>query len=151
MSASDPSEETLRKQAELEWQDHIQTRGQTWKALQIEAALAVALVGADWQLGNELGTTLFGIIVVAAACFGIAVSLHHRKVEIRKFTHIVNIEEKLGLHTSDLLPGVGVPEAIRWTDAFRWRKSNTALFILRMHFAILVFVVVYVAIRWLAD
>ncbi len=151
VGTSIPSEEALLKCLELEWQDHFQTRAQTWKALQIEAALAVALVGLDWQLDSAAATTLFGIVVVVAACFGIAVSLHHRRVEIRKFTHILNIEQKLGLHTNSLLPDVSVPVAIRWTDAFRWRKFNTALFILRMHVAILFFAALYVAARWLIS
>lgn len=155
MNTSHPTEETLRKCLELEWQDHIQTRRQTWKALEVEAALAVALVGLDWQVGSLIATTLFGIILVAAAQFGVQVSLHHRnKVEIRKFTHILNIEERLGLHVPDLLPDVSVPQRMRWMDAFRPGKSNTAVFILRMHVTIQIFAVLYVVTRlvlWLGE
>ncbi len=143
-----PSEETLRKQVELEWQDHIHTRGQTWKALEIVAVLVIALIGLDWQVHNPWATTVFGAIVLLAACFGMAITLHHREVERRKFTHILNIEEKLGLHEPDLLPDVSVPRPIHWIDVLCWWKSNTPLFILRMHLAICVFVVVYVVARW---
>ena len=150
MSSPDPTEETLRKCLELEWQDHIQTRRQTWKALAVQVALAIGLVALDWQVGNLAATTVFGVVVIAAAQLGIQTSLHHREVEIRKFTHILRLEEQLGLHRPGLFTDVSVPAPIRWADAFRPGKSNTVLFILRMHVAVQVFALLYVAACWIA-
>ena len=48
-----PSEESLRKMLDIQWQDHFQTRAQTWKALEITAVLAVAMVGVDWRIANS--------------------------------------------------------------------------------------------------
>jgi hypothetical protein len=141
-----PSEDALLTVLRMEWQDHIQTRSQTWKTLQIEAILAVGLVGISGQLENPWATAIFAIAVVVAAVMGCLVTLRHRNdTERRKFTHILNIEEELGMHTPDLLPNVAVPNRMTFTDAFRPWKSNTSLFILRMHIAILVFGLVYAA------
>jgi hypothetical protein len=48
-----PNHDALLKMYEIQWQDHIQTRNQTWKGLEICALLAVALVGLDWQVGDS--------------------------------------------------------------------------------------------------
>ena len=61
-----PSEETLRVALQLEWQDHIQTRAQTWQSLPIVAALLVGLIGIDWQIGRRVPTTT-GWIASSAA------------------------------------------------------------------------------------
>ena len=99
-------------------------------------------------MDSLIATTVFGIVLAITAYFGFRITLHHRSVEIRKFTHILNIEEKLGLHRKGLLADVRPPEAISWADVFKPRKSNTPLFILRMHGAVMLFAVLYVASRW---
>lgn len=134
---------------DLAWRDHHHMREQTWRALQIEAALAVGLVGVDWQIQNVYVTVAAGILVVIASTFGILITLHHRKGEIRKFTHIVNCEEALGLHRKDLLPPgtTNIPTPLRFIDAFNPRIQNTSAFILRMHIAVLVFAALYLAGR----
>ena len=144
-----PDKESIRLAMELAWRDHHHARDQTWKALQSEVALAVGLIGINWQIQNIYATALVGIIVLIAPYLGVLISLHHRKLEIRKFTHIINCEEALGLHRDDLLPKATtqVPLPLRVTDVFRISVRNTAGFILRMHFAVGVFAAIFVITR----
>lgn len=141
--------DSIRSAMDLAWRDHHHMREQTWKALQIEAVLAAGLVGVDWQIQNAYATFAAGILVVIAAFFGILITLHHREAEIRKFTHIVNCEEMLGLHRDDLLhPGsTNIPRRIRFIDIFNPKVQNTAIFILRMHVALMSFAALYVIAR----
>ena len=139
--------ESLRNQLQIEWQDHIQTRSQTWKTLEIEAALVLGLIGADIKFDNIFVVLIIGIILLLSSLSGIATTIHHRKAQIRKFTHIDRIEEKLGLHTKDLLSDVHPPANFRWSDIINPKKMNTPLFILRMHFTILFFTIVYIIAR----
>ena len=141
--------DSIRLAMDLAWRDHHHMREQTWRALQIEAALAVGLVGVDWQIQNIYVTIAAGVLVVIAAIFGVLITLHHRKGEIRKFTHIVNCEEALGLHGKDLLPPgtTNLPKPLRFLDSLNPRVQNTSAFILRMHLAILIFAVLYIVGR----
>ncbi|MBN1348846.1 hypothetical protein JXJ21_05510 [candidate division KSB1 bacterium] len=141
------SEQTLHQQLQIEWQDHIQTRMQTWKTLEIEAALVLGLIGADLKFDNIFVVIIIGIILILSSISGIAITAHHRKAQIRKFTHIDRIEEKLELHADDLLSNVHVPSEFRWFDVINFKKVNTPLFILRMHFAILSFTAIYILAR----
>jgi hypothetical protein len=141
--------ESIQLAMELAWRDHHHMREQTWRSLEIESALAAGLVGIDWRIQNVGVTIATGILVVVAAIFGILITLHHRKGEIHKFTHIVNCEEALGLHDADLLPAgtTNIPKPLRLIDAFDPRVQNTAAFILRMHIALLTFAVLYIVGR----
>jgi hypothetical protein len=145
MSTNKPSEETLRKLLEIQWQDHFQTRTQTWKALEMTSVLAVALVGFDWQVGNRIATVCGAFLLFMIAQFGILITLRHREVEITKFKKIVELETKLGVADEDLK----LPQPISWWSIFNIWKSNTPLFILRMHFAIQVFAIGYGIMRFL--
>jgi hypothetical protein len=121
--------------------------------------------------------------VVFSACFGIWITLNHRKLERRKFIHIMNCEEVLGLHRDDLIPlqpgalaefgisvdayaqraasgrsaalaadaAVAVPRTLSLRDAFDLRVHNTAVFILRMHVAIMAFAAILIAARILSG
>jgi len=89
---------------ELAWRDHHHARDQTWKAVQIVAVLGAGLVTVDAQFGNPVATDAAAILVVLVAFFGILISLHHRKLECRKFVHLMNCEEHLGLRRKDLIP-----------------------------------------------
>ena len=148
-----PDNESVRLAMDLAWRDHHHAREQTWKALQTEVALAAGLIGINWQIQNIYATVLTGVIVLIVSFFGILISLHHRKLEIRKFTHIINCEEALGLHRDDLLPKatIQLPSPLRVSDIFRPSVRNTAAFILRMHFAIAIFTVVFVITRILQE
>jgi len=145
MSPTKPSEDTLRKMLEIQWQDHFQTRSQTWKALEITSILAVALVGFDWQIDNQIATIGGAILLFIVAQFGVLITLKHRIVEIAKFRKISELERELGIADENLK----LPQPISWWSIFRFRKSNTPLFILRMHFAIQVFAIGYCIMRLL--
>ena len=136
--STQPDPESIRIAMEQAWRDHQHTRDQTWKALQIEFALAVAIVGATWPLGNAVATAIAALLVLVIGLCGVQITLRHRNsVEITKFRHIMNCEEALGLR--GLIDGVKPPGPITLSDAFRPRKGNTAIFILRMQLAILFF------------
>jgi len=131
---------SIRQAMDEAWRDHRHTRDQTWKALQAEFFLAVAVVGAAWQTESTVVIVGAAILVFVVSLCCIQISLRHRNsVELTKFRHIMNCEEVLGLHRDDLISGVKMPKPMVFSDAFRWRKANSAVFILRMHVAIMLF------------
>ena len=140
-------DDILLKCLEIEWQDHFNTRAQTWKTLEIEAMLAVALVGIDWQLDSIFATSAVAVLLILAALSGSAITYRHRNnVEVMKFSHIINIEEKLGLCEPDLFGDVRKPAPIEWWHVL-YPKSNTPLFILRMNIIFMVFGIIYLVFR----
>ena len=120
-----PSDETLRHQLQIQWQDHVQTRNQTWRTLQIEAAMFLAIIGADVALDNPWKLIPLGGILLVAAGFGIAVTIHHRKVQIQKFRFIFRLEQNLGLHRPDLMGEVIEPAEFTWRGIFDFKKVAT--------------------------
>jgi hypothetical protein len=136
-------EDSIRAAMADAWRDHHHARDQTWHALQIEAAMAAGLLGVDVRLDQAGATLGAAMLTVMATVFGMGISLHHRKLEIRKFEHILNCERALGLHRADLISGVQLPGPVRLHDVLLIWKTNTALFILRMHFTIAAFAVLY--------
>jgi hypothetical protein len=138
-----PTKETLLKALDIQWQDHVQTRGQTWKALEISAILAVALVGLDWRLDKPIATIVAASLLILTAQFGIQITLRHRKVEETKFRIIASVEEQLGIADPNLKP----PKPISWWSIFLFWQSNTSLFILRIHFVIQLFAISYLVLR----
>jgi hypothetical protein len=154
-SAQTPDNDTVRLALELAWRDHHHARDQTWRAVQIEAILGAGLVTVDTQFKSAVSTLAASILVVLAALFGILISRHHRALERRKFIHIMNFEKYLGLSRKDLIPsyeddrtsGVKRPEEFSlWAVLNPW-QHNTAIFILRMHFAIMLFAIIVLATR----
>jgi len=145
MSTIKPSEETLRQMLNIQWQDHFQTRTQTWKALEMTSVLTVALVGFDWQVSNRIATVCGAILLFLVAQFGVLITIRHRNVEITKFKKISELERELGLADKNLK----LPQAINGWSVFQFWKSNTPLFILRMYFAIQLFAIGYCIMRLL--
>jgi hypothetical protein len=145
--ALDP--DSVRIAMDQAWRDHHHARDQTWKAVQMEAALAAGLAAAEAQYHSPVATTLVAVLVVLSAVSGILISLHHRDVEILKFEHIMNCEEALGLR--QLIRGVRPPKKLRLWDAFRPSVMSTAVFIIRIHVAILLFALVFTGARWFAP
>ena len=143
MPSNKLSNEVLVKLLDIQWQDHFQTRSQTWKTLEITSVLAIAVVGVDWQVGNLFATIVGCILLIIAAQFGISITLRHRKVEIHKFIKIAEIEKRLGVLDKDM----GLPQPLKWWSIFQFSKSNTPLFILRMHFIIQLFAIGYCVLR----
>jgi hypothetical protein len=141
----------LLKQLDIQWQDHFQTRSQTWKALEVSALVAVALVGLEWHIGGSggdvAGKVVTGIVaglLVLVAFFGMQITLRHRNiVEITKFRKITATEKQLGIGD----PSLALPQPMRWWHVFLLNKSSTSLFILRMQFVILVFAIGYLVVR----
>lgn len=148
---ADPDKETLRRALDVEWQDHFQTRRQTWRTLEVAALLLVGFIFADLRLKDVWFVTILGALAAGVSLAGIAVSLHHRKTQVRKFTHIDRLEEALGLHKPGLLDDVHPPSRLGWRDCLDPRRMNTPLFVLRAHAAIFVFVAVYVVVRWVSG
>ncbi|MCK6620838.1 MAG: hypothetical protein HUU32_10550 [Calditrichaceae bacterium] len=142
-NSEEPAAEALLKMLEIQWQDHFQTRTQTWRALEITAIIAVALVGLDWKVGNPLITIVSASLLIMVTQFGIQITLRHRKVEETKFRIIASVEKQLNIADTD----VRLPEPISWWSIFKVWKSNTLLFILRMHFVIQLFAICYLILR----
>jgi len=135
----------------------------------MEAVLGAGLVTVDVQFHDVVATSCAGILTILAALSGFLISLHHRRLERRKFLHIINAEEWLGLHRDDLIPkkadgsgddrrsdlvddgAVSVPARLRAWDIVNPFRQNTAVFIMRMHLAILVFAALIIVLRawWL--
>lgn len=121
---------------ELAWQDHHHARNQTWEALKIEALLAVALIGIDVsKIINSSIPYIGSILLFLLSISGIMITLHHRELERRKFRHLMHCEDALGLRK--YIDSVKLPSPIYIWDIFFFWRSNTILFIMRMHFAIL--------------
>lgn len=161
------------------WTDHHHARDQTWKILQMEAVLGAGLVSVDAQFKLPIATIIAAALVILSSFAGIMITLRHRDLERRKFIHIMNCEEELGLHRPDIFPlnqkaikelgvdetdynsrssrspidsvirssEIGIPSKIKIRDILFFWKSNTSLFILRMHFAIAFFAIVLAIAR----
>jgi len=146
-----PAEE-LRSSLEVAmqsaWKDHLHARDQTWKGLQMEALLAIALIGIDlksidnaYKYISSVGSLLLFLIAMS----GIMIALHHRELERRKFRHIMHCEDALGLRP--YIDGVTLPVPIYVWHIFAFWKSNTVLFIMRMHFTIMTFALCFFITR----
>ena len=122
------------------WRDHHHARDQTWKALQLEALLAIALIGVDLKAteGTLKNIPIVGsVLLFLVTISGMMLALHHRDLERRKFRHIMHCEDALGLRP--YIDDVGLPSPIYIWDIFAFWKSNSVLFIMRMHLVILIF------------
>jgi hypothetical protein len=126
-----------------EWQDHFHTRNQTWKTLEIDATIVVALIGISWQLHNLVATSLVAALLILSAFFGVCITIHHRNVEVIKLTCIRDIEEKLGIESMGLLKDTQVPYPIKWNKVFQRKHFSTSAFILLTHYIILIFGLIY--------
>ena len=126
---------------ENEWRDHFHTRNQTWKTINIDGILVVALIGINWQLRDYLATSLVAGLLILTAFFGACITIHHRNVEIKKLTHIREIEKILGV--MDLLNDTEIPYSIKWNKVFQGKHFSTSAFILLTHYIILIFGFVY--------
>jgi hypothetical protein len=180
---STPSAENLRAAMDAAWRDHHHARDQTWRSLTIEAYLAAGLITVDAQFGRPWITFAAGALIAVAAALGAMITLNHRKLERRKFIHLMNCEEMLKLHRDDLIPltsdgmsqfhiqvdeynlrkgrdvdpelvtasAVSVPRPFSLFDAFNLNVQNTAVFILRMHIAIILFAMILVIARFVVG
>ncbi len=145
-----PSEGTLHNQLQIEWQDHIQTRAQSWKTLQMEIGLILGLVGADLKFNNIWITSVLGILVLFSVLSGFLVSLAHWKVQIRIFKDINAIEQALGLLDPNFLRQGHEPGTWKWTDLInpKPKYSYVPIYILRLHIAFALFTLVYIVAKF---
>jgi len=142
------SPESIRLAMDQAWRDHQHTRDQTWRALQIGFLISAGIIGINWKTQSIIVAIIAGILVLFAALSGIQITLRHRNnVEFTKFQHILNCEKALGLLRNDLISNAGLPSRISFWDSFRPKKGNTAIFILRMHVAILLFAILFLIWR----
>src|SRR3989442_985439 len=125
----EPTPDTLRQQLDIQWRDHWQVREQTWKALQMVALLLVGYIGSGLKVSDPLLIRAGGVVCMLAACFGMAVTIHHRKIQIKKFTFIYDLEERLGLHQEKLLSGVKPPQSFSYARIFDFRELANPTFI----------------------
>ena len=96
--------ESIRLAMTLAWRDHHHARDQTWKTVQLAVGFAAGLLAFDIKY-EYFWATFCAFIPLFITCFsGIYITWHHRLLEIRKFIHIMNCEEKLNLHRYDLIP-----------------------------------------------
>ena len=107
----------------------------------------MAVIAADIRLNNPWILIPLGGVMIIAAIFGIAVTIHHRKVQIQKFKFIFRLEEYLGLHRPSLMDGVAEPTEFRWRYIFNFKKIANQTFILVMHFLLLIFTILYIILR----
>jgi hypothetical protein len=160
-----PTDESVRLALQMAWNDYRHARDQTWKTVEIVAVLGAGLVTVDAQFKNVFATLLAGLLVIVASAFGVLISIAQRKAERRKWIHITNFEMFLGLDQTDLIPvankylkdaaltpdiqdaQISIPPRFKFWDAFNPKVQNTAMFILRMHLAIILFVLVVVGFR----
>ncbi len=144
-------DELLLKYLELEWYDHIQTRSQTWRTLEIEAALVVAMIGIDWQIAATWATVVAALAVTLGGVSGALITKHHRNTESRKFENIIRLEEELeGSVGAPFYTGaswVKCPAPLRWRDLINPKVVCTPMFILRMHVMMIVFGSIYGAAK----
>ena len=134
------SEESKVQLIAHQWQDHFQTRAQTWKALEIAAILSVALIGIDWRIESVVAKFVAAILLGIISFLGGQITIRHRnEVEINKFTIMKELGQSLDIQDSKF----GIPEAIGWRSIFKLSHNSTSLFILRMHFVIFMLAVCY--------
>lgn len=146
------SDDSIRAALDEAWREHQHVRDQTWKALQLVAALAAGFVTLDAHQQNKIATTMAGSLVIAGALFGLLITWHHRKYEQQKFTHIMNLQKALGLIHQELIPpDVRVPDPLTLGNLFSFRKWNSAKFIWWMNLLIIIFSALFITVRWLAD
>ena len=165
-----PDIASVRSAMELAWRDHHHARDQTWKAVQMVAALGAGFITVEIQFHNFVASLATGILVVLTAYFAITIAKNHRKLERRKFIHIMNCEEWLGLHRDDLIPlskgdnefllskeaitkdgSISVPKVYSLWEALNPTKHNTSLFMIRMLLAIITLVIIFISFRWFVE
>ncbi len=140
-----PEQESLRVALQLAWQDFFHARTQTWRTLEIEVALTVGLVGADYKFDSVLLAIVLGTLVILAAISGLLITIHHRIGQVTQYRHITNIEDCLELR--GVITGVTLPEPFKWFDLIDYKRRYTPVHIMRMHIAIGLFAIIYVVAK----
>jgi hypothetical protein len=138
-----PSEGALTTALECTWQNHFQTREQSWKTLQINALLVIGFVGADIKIDNLWVTICLGFMVIIVALSGLSIAIHHRIGQRGRYKQIMNLEKQLGLLNENIISDVKLPKKFKVWHIFNPLESNTPLFMMRIHVIIIIFSIVY--------
>ena len=153
-----PNHEDIRMLMDQAWKDHHHTRNQTWRALQMVAALGVGLIGIDARYSNAYATTAAAVLLSIVAIIGIAITIRHAKVERAKMKTILNCEEKLGIFELELIEKTGLaviptaPQSVNELAKSLFYPSSWSVnsFIAKMHACIILFALIFIIFRWIS-
>jgi hypothetical protein len=141
MEQIDPQPESLRTQLSIEWNDHFQTRDQSWRALQIEALFLVGLIGADVRFENIWLVTIVGGLVFLGGVMGFSLTMTHWVAQERKISNIHKIETALGLTT--VIDG-HTSGGVHWSYLLNPKSTLGVVFLARMHLVLVCLSLSYV-------
>ncbi len=128
------------KDMEIQWNDHLHMRDQTWKTLQYTILLFLGVVGLEIKEGTDQNVLLIGkLAILITSILGLLVAFHHRNRQSLKFDLIKLYEEKL-----ELTPLIK-PILDEYDKGF-FSKVNTSTYIVVAQFGLLI-----VALAMLAD
>ena len=144
MAPDSPEPESLRQQLQIEWADHIQSRAQSWRAVQLEMLLVAALIGIDASFKDQLLVIMMASFASVAAVMGFVFSLIHWRVQERIFRNIESIEKALRLDQVIRLHASG---GVQLRLIFDPRSRLAVVMILRVHLIILIFATAYLIVR----
>lgn len=142
-------DDALRSQLQIEWQDHFQTRAQSWRTIQITGALLLGLIGADIKFNEIWVTTTIGVLLLLTSLSSFFVTLRHWKIQIAIFGRIYRIEELLGLLHPNSLGEGHPPGKYSKFDVINPSTSYVPVFIIRIHVIITFFAAFYILVRWI--
>jgi hypothetical protein len=175
-----PSKTSVRLAMDNAWRDYHHARGQGWKALLTVLVIGAAFLTIDIHYHNMFVTLGAALLTIAAGFFGANTTLNFRKLERRKFIHILNCEQYLGLLRDDLIPlkwnqklagreesemlkkkgkddsewevlisesSVKIPAQFKFYDIIHPRRHNSSLFMVRMHYLVILFTLLLMALR----
>jgi len=143
VNAKKPDPESIRMAMDQAWREHQHARDQTWRTIHMDVVLAIGLVTVQSQFKTIRFTACAAALVILVALFGLLITIHHRKYQIKKFTHIMNCEKKLGLLKENIIEKVETPQKIGITDILYPKKHNTVLFIAWIHIIIILFTIIF--------
>jgi hypothetical protein len=175
-----PSKTSVRSAMENAWRDYHHARDQGWRTLLIVLVIGVAFLTIDIHYHNVVVTLCAAVLTIIAGYFGANVTLNLRKCERKKFIHILNCEQFLGLLRDDLIPlkwnnklagmdesemqkkkgkpdsevemlincsSEKIPAQFKFSDIVHPLRHNPSLFMVRMHYMIIIFTVLILAFR----
>jgi hypothetical protein len=174
-----PSKTSVRLALDNAWTDSHHARDQGWKALLIVVIIWVGFLTIDIHYHNVFVTLGAALLTIVAGYSGANTTLNFRKLERRKFIHILNCEQYLGLLRDDLIPlrpnqklsgieesefrkkgkadpdwetlmndsSVKIPAQFKFYDVINPRRHNATLFMVRIHYLVILFTLLLLALR----
>ncbi|MFH0920736.1 MAG: hypothetical protein V1913_10270 [Fibrobacterota bacterium] len=91
--------ESISKGLQIQWQDTLHIRDQTWKIPNYSIVFILGVVGLNKaDLVTEFGLTLAYIALVLTTFIGLIIAIHHRRCQKVKLQIIEVYERELGLY-----------------------------------------------------